>query len=150
MLNHRIPDPDEMNRRQFNHRGLCGLAALMAVPALTVSATSAPAAESASTTPQALNRRMAAGEGPAILDVRSREEFAAGHIPGAINLPVTELERRVGELAPYKDAELVVHCEVGPRAGMAARFLGRHGFSNLVELEGHMRAWREAGLPMEK
>lgn len=139
-----------MNRRQFNHAGVGGFAVLIAAFVLVASAPPAPASESSSTTPQALNRRMATGDGPAILDVRSREEFAAGHIPGAINLPVTELEHRVGELAPYKHAELVVHCEVGPRAGMAARFLGRRGFSNLVELKGHMRAWREAGLPMEK
>jgi len=137
-----------MNRRRFHLTGLRGFVALMTVIVLPVPvAPLALAVESTSTTPQALNQRVTAGQAPAILDVRSKEEFAAGHIPGAINLPITELTGRVDELAAYKDKEVVVHCEAGPRAGMATRFLRRNGFSNLVELEGHMRAWRNAGLP---
>ena len=78
------------------------------------------------------------------------EAFAAAHIPGAINLPITDLMGRVNELAAYKDAEMVVHCEAGPRAGMASWILKRNGFTRLVELDGHMRAWRDAGLPLAK
>lgn len=139
-----------MNRRRFNHTGFRGLTALIAASLLFAPGLSALAAEWPSTTPQVLNQRIAAGHAPVVLDVRSREEFAGGHIPGAVNVPVTELPRRVGELAPYKDKELIVHCEAGPRADMASRFLGRQGFSKLVELEGHMQAWRSAGLPMER
>ena len=106
--------------------------------------------EAAITTPHVLNQRIMAGAAPVILDVRSKEEFASGHIPGAINLPITELTGRVNELAVYKDMELVVHCETGPRAGMATWLLKRNGFTRLVALEGHMRAWRSAGLPMAR
>ncbi len=140
-----------MNRRQFHRLGFDSMAALAAVMVSTVAfPTQVAAGEVALTTPQALNQRIMAGAAPAILDVRSKEEFASGHIPGAINLPITELAGRVNELAAYKDTELVVHCETGPRAGMATWLLKRNGFSRLVALEGHMRAWRSAGLPMTR
>lgn len=139
-----------MNRRRFNHASLQGFAALIAAGVLCGPAISALAEGLPSTTPKALEQRIAAGDAPLVLDVRSREEFAAGHIPGAVNIPVTELARRVGELAPFREKEIVVHCEAGPRANAASKFLGRNGFRKLVELEGHMRAWREAGLPMKR
>ena len=137
-----------MNRRQFQFETLGRLAALAAVAALPWSYTRTVAAEAGVTTPRALNQRILAGLAPVILDVRSTEEFSSGHIPGAINLPVTELMGRVKELVAYKDAEIVVHCEAGPRAGMASWILKRNGFTHLVELQGHMQAWRDAGLPM--
>jgi rhodanese-related sulfurtransferase len=100
--------------------------------------------------PQALNLLIESNQAPVILDVRSEEEFRAGHIPGAINLPVTQMPGRIDDLAAYKDREIVVHCEVGPRAGMASWMLRRSGFEDLVELKGHMQAWRIAGLPTDK
>ncbi len=100
--------------------------------------------------PQALNLLIQGNQAPVILDVRSEEEFRSGHIPGAVNLPVTQMPGRIDDLAAYKDREVVVLCEVGPRAGMASWMLKRSGFEDLVELEGHMRAWRNAGLPTEK
>jgi rhodanese-related sulfurtransferase len=99
--------------------------------------------------PQALNLLIESNQAPVILDVRSEEEFRAGHIPGAVNLPVTQMPGRIEDLAAYKDEEVIVHCEVGPRAGMASWMLKRSGFVDLVELKGHMRAWRKAGLPTE-
>ncbi|MDX1514992.1 MAG: rhodanese-like domain-containing protein [Gammaproteobacteria bacterium] len=122
----------------------------VAVILLAGLAPGAPGSGHPSVSPQSLHQRITRGDAPVILDVRSRQEFASGHIPGAINLPVTELRQRVGELSAYKNAELVVHCEVGPRAGMASRILEVNGFSGLVELEGHMRGWRNAGLPTER
>lgn len=61
------------------------------------------------------------------LDVREREEFAAGHAPGAINIPVGELRRRLTELSPESD--LRVYCAVGQRGYLAARILLQSGFS---------------------
>jgi rhodanese-related sulfurtransferase len=100
--------------------------------------------------PQALNLLIESNQAPVVLDVRSEEEFRFGHIPGAVNLPVTQMPGRIDDLTAYKDREIVVHCEVGPRAGMASWMLKRSGYENLVELKGHMQAWRKAGLPTEK
>ena len=85
-----------------------------------------------------------------LLDVRSREEFAKGHVPGAVNIPHDELAGRLGELPGGKDRALVVYCESGRRAGRAESLLAEQGYSNLHHLEGDMKAWRAAGRPTER
>jgi len=85
---------------------------------------------------------------PVILDVRSPEEFAEGHIPGAINVPYDQVGARLGSLEPYRDAEVVVYCRTGRRAGVAEEVLREAGFESVVDLEGHMTGWSEAGLPV--
>lgn len=97
-----------------------------------------------------LVERLNAGQAPMLVDVRTPDEYRNGHVPGAINIPVQELERRVDELGPYRETELVLYCESGVRAGHAERMLQRLGFTQLRSLDGHMRAWRSAGLPAEQ
>jgi rhodanese-related sulfurtransferase len=99
--------------------------------------------------PAALAQRIAAGDAPVVLDVRTPEEYAAGHIPGAVNIPHDQLESRVGELGADPGAEIVVHCQSGRRASMAEGVLHDAGFTNVVDLEGHMAAWKDGGHPVE-
>ena len=73
------------------------------------------------------------------LDVRLPEEYARGHLPGALNIPVQELDRRVAEVGPT-DGELVVYCRSGHRSSRAAEILRQHGFSKVHNL-GPMTAW---------
>jgi rhodanese-related sulfurtransferase len=89
-------------------------------------------------------------DAPLLLDVRTEKEFAAGHVPGAINIPYDALPERLGELASHKDAPVVVYCESGRRAGIGAGTLREAGFSQLQHLTGDMSGWRSAGLPIEK
>jgi len=84
---------------------------------------------------------------PLVLDVRTPEEYASGHVPGAINIPIDQLAARTGELDAQR--EVVVYCERGPRASKAADALVAAGFSDVKLLSGHMSAWRDAGLPTE-
>ena len=84
-----------------------------------------------------------------ILDVRTPEEYARGHVPGAVNIPHTEVEARLDELSGDKDRPVVVYCERGGRAGQAEATLLAAGFTDLRHLEGDMSAWREAGRPTE-
>src|SRR5262245_53404480 len=93
-----------------------------------------------------LAEQIRAGHAPLVLDVRSPEEFKAGHIPGALNIPVDQLPARLGELPIAKTDEVVVHCERGPRAAKAEAFLVESGYTDVVDLHGHMNGWREAGL----
>jgi phage shock protein E len=85
-------------------------------------------------------------EGLALLDVRSTEEFAAGHIQGAINIPLDQLATRLAEL-PKTDT-LIVYCRSGRRAGLAAAVLQQAGFKDLYELEGHILKWQEEQRPL--
>ena len=86
---------------------------------------------------------------PVVLDVRTPDEFASGHIPGAVNVPLGELASRLPGLELAPAAELVVHCERGGRAERALLILEEAGFGSTRQLEGDMRAWRAAGLPCQ-
>lgn len=94
--------------------------------------------------------RMNNGETPALIDVRSPQEFRAGHIPGAINIPLQEFEQRFDELSAYRNREAVLYCESGMRASHGGGWLESQGFDQLRYLDGHMGAWRRAGLPSEQ
>jgi rhodanese-related sulfurtransferase len=85
-----------------------------------------------------------------VLDVREAPEFAKGHILGAKNLPLAELERRAGELGKHKAKPVIVHCESGNRATGAAATLRRLGFADVYSLAGGFSAWQQAGLPVVK
>lgn len=89
---------------------------------------------------------MDGAERPVVLDVRSVEEYADGHVPGAMNLPFLRVLAG-GAPGVRKDAPVVVYCGHGPRAQMAMLGLRLRGFSNLVELDGHFAEWRRRGLP---
>ena len=94
-----------------------------------------------------LSERIRAGSPPRILDVRTREEYAAGHVPGAVNIPYDELSSRLAEIDADKAAEVVVYCQSGRRADVAEGLLRRAGYTNLRDLEGHMQAWNRSGHP---
>ena len=84
-----------------------------------------------------------------ILDVRSPEEFASGHVPNAVNIPHDELASRLTELQDFRSAPVVVYCERGGRAGKAALVLTNSGFSHIRHLTGDMSGWREQNLPVD-
>jgi len=85
-----------------------------------------------------------------ILDVRTPEDVAAGHVPGAINIPHDKLESLIGELLGAKDKDVVLYCRSGRRAALAAETLSLHGFDKLLHLEGDMQKWTEGNRPIEK
>ncbi len=84
------------------------------------------------------------------LDVRTPEEYAEGHVPGAVNVPHDQVGARLGELQSLKDKDVVVYCRSGRRAGMAADVLQKAGFTRLRHLEGDMQGWTAAGRPTAK
>jgi rhodanese-related sulfurtransferase len=99
--------------------------------------------------PAELAERIGARDEPLILDVRSPEEYMAGHIPGAANVPHTQLAFRLNELGVDKSDEVVVYCQAGGRAGRAKRVLMRAGYRKVRDLRGHMQAWQQGGYPTE-
>jgi phage shock protein E len=99
--------------------------------------------------PGELAALLARDDAPLLLDVRTPEEFAQGHVPGATLVPVQELEARLGELEAYKARGIVTYCEVGGRASKAAELLRASGFSNVRLLDGSMQRWRDDGRETE-
>ena len=81
--------------------------------------------------------------------VRSPREFATGHIPGAYNLEDSQVPYRLEELMQLKDREIVVYCEVGPRARWVEVLLKQEGFTNVKHLLGDFSGWRRNGNPIE-
>jgi hydroxyacylglutathione hydrolase len=79
----------------------------------------------------------------AVVDVREPEEFANGHVPGAVNLPQADLASRLDEIP--RDRPVFVVCQGGFRSLRAAQFLSQRGFSDVASVKGGTEAWRAAG-----
>jgi glyoxylase-like metal-dependent hydrolase (beta-lactamase superfamily II)/rhodanese-related sulfurtransferase len=110
-------------------------------------------AEAAATVPfmalDDLKARVDGGDGElVILDVREREAYEAGHIPGAHLLPRGQLELRVNEELPDPTRRILVCCELGRISTLAASTLRSMGFMRAVALDGGVQAWRELGYPV--
>ena len=100
--------------------------------------------------PMQLQQLITQKEAPMIIDVRTAEEFNAGHVEGAINIPYDKLEKNSHELDQYKDQSLDVYCQSGRQASRVYQALLPRGFSKLIDLKGHMRLWKQKGLPLVK
>ena len=84
------------------------------------------------------------------LDVRETKEFVDGKLPGAIHIPLSQLKDRMGELDKYKERPVITYCGRLQRARSANGELGRAGFTKLYTLTGGLKAWKDAGLPLDK
>ena len=83
-----------------------------------------------------------------VVDVRDPGEYGAGHILGAKNVPLSRLDD--GDLAKRKDRPVIVYCDGSERSGKAISVLKKQGFARVVNLSGGIKAWQQAGLPVEK
>jgi len=84
-----------------------------------------------------------------VLDVREKDAYDAGHLPGAVFLPRGQLELRVNDAFPDPTVRIVAVCEFGKISTLAAATLRSLGFTHATALDGGVKAWREAGLAME-
>ena len=85
-----------------------------------------------------------------VVDVRTPEEFADGHLRDAKNIPLADFGARIGELDKSKGKSVVVVCQSGARADKAVKLLQAAGFEDVVSLDGGLPAWRAANLPTVK
>ena len=84
-----------------------------------------------------------------LLDVRTQAEYDSGHILNAINISHDEILEDPELLAEYKDSQMVVFCRSGVRAGKVIQLLESIGFEDIIDIDGDMLAWSEAGYRME-
>lgn len=94
---------------------------------------------------QLINREKAV-----VIDVCSAEEFAAGHVVGAKNIPLNELEQRLAGVVKNKSLPVILVCRSGARSSRAIGIAKKLGFENAQSLAGGISAWQSASLPIEK
>ena len=85
-----------------------------------------------------------------ILDVRSPKEFASGHVPGAINLPVKDVSSKVESVIKDKDTTIIVHCAAGVRSGRATKAMQKLGYKNIVDAKNPKAVADAKGVPLTK
>ena len=85
-----------------------------------------------------------------ILDVRDKDEFETGYIPGAINLSRGMLEFKINTVIPDRNARIIVYCGVDLRGPLATKTLNEMGYINAVNINCGLKAWKAAGYPITK
>jgi len=85
-----------------------------------------------------------------LLDVRETAEYEGGRLPNAMHVPLSQIESRAAELGKHVARPVIAYCELGNRSRMAGGALAKAGFAEIYHLNGGIRAWRDAGLPIEK
>lgn len=85
-----------------------------------------------------------------IVDVRDAGEFSSGHLPDALNIPVSKLAERMGELEKFKEKPVILCCATGMRSNKACGELKKQGFTKLYNLSGGIDSWVGAGYPIKK
>ena len=95
-----------------------------------------------------VKKRFDAGEEFTLVDVREDNEWARGHLPGAVHLGKGVIERDIEMVVPDKSATLVLYCGGGFRSALAADNLQKMGYKNVWSMDGGIREWREKNLPL--
>lgn len=92
-------------------------------------------------------QRFGEGTAHALIDVREVDEYLSGHLPGAVNLPLSSIQMRVDEIP--KDQPVVLVCQTGGRSAMVAEWLASLGYSQLYNLADGTMGWRMRRLPLD-
>jgi phage shock protein E len=134
----------------MSHRMRLALAASLALTGALACSSDHPAPVQGDVAAAEVLELVGQSDGPILLDVRTAPEFEGGHVPGAVNIPHSELGGRLAEVDAWRERGAVVYCERGGRAGVAADVLADAGFDRVLHLEGDMSGWREAGREVER
>lgn len=118
--------------------------ALLALLPLVLLAACGPKGSYQNVGPEELYRALESGA--VVVDVRTPQEFAEGHVPGAINLPVENVVQWADTLP--KDKPVYLYCRSGNRSRQAAEYLKKKGYTNLYNLEGGILAIQREGFPL--
>jgi len=97
-----------------------------------------------------VKRRIDAGEKFLLIDVREDNEWAKGHLPGAVHMGKGIIERDIEQRVPDTGAKLILYCGGGFRSALAGENLQKMGYTNVESMDGGWRGWVEAGLPTAK
>ncbi len=102
------------------------------------------------TTVQEVKKRLDSGEKFILVDVREDNEWAKGHLPGAVHMGKGVIERDIEQRVPDRTPQLLLYCGGGFRSALAADNLTKMGYTNVISMDGGWRGWTEAGYPTVK
>ena len=85
-----------------------------------------------------------------LLDVRETKEIGGSKLPNAIHVPLSQLANRGAELTKYVSRPVIAYCDRGQRGRTATALLAKLGFKDVYHLQGGFKAWKDAGLPVQK
>jgi len=94
--------------------------------------------------------RLMNNKGTTLVDVREEKEYAEGHMPHTVNIPLSKLADRLGQLNNAKGKPIIVVCRSGNRSKKGAVLLAKNGFDQLYSMNGGTAAWEKENLPLEK
>lgn len=89
-------------------------------------------------------------QNPLVLDVRETKEVEGGKLPNAVHVPLSQLASRGSELGKYVARPVIAYCDRGQRTRSATALLAKLGFKDIYHLQGGFKAWKDAGLPVQK
>jgi rhodanese-related sulfurtransferase len=99
---------------------------------------------------QEVKKRMDSGEKFLLVDCREDNEWARGHLPGAVHMGRGIIERDIEMSVPDAKAQIIIYCGGGFRSALAADNLQKMGYTNVISMDGGWRGWNEAGFPTVK
>ena len=94
-------------------------------------------------------RELIDSDSPAVVDVRERDEWDEGHLPGAIHVPRGHLESRIEQAVPDRSKPVLLYCAAGNRSAFAAQTLKELGYEQVSSLAGGYTDWKRNGYPTE-
>lgn len=130
-----------------NHPWLAAAAVIMILIVLAYELR-ARSSSFAAVSPQELIRMM--NHGALVLDIRSKDQYAEGHIAGARQMPSDQILTAGEKMKKHKDKPIVVYCDTGSLGASAARRLAAQGFTKAFNLRGGLAAWRAENLPLAR
>ena len=101
--------------------------------------------------PEQAKKMLASGDKDLLLlDVRTKDEYKAGHIKGAKLIPIQVLSGMIDEIADYSDKKVIAYCAVGGRSSRASALLQEKGFKTIYNMDGGIKKWASLGYDIEK
>jgi rhodanese-related sulfurtransferase len=97
-----------------------------------------------------IKKKLDAGEKMILVDTREDNEWARGHVPGAVHLSKGVIERDIERAIPDKESTIVLYCGGGYRSALAADNLQKMGYRKVISMDGGWRGWTESGFPVIK
>jgi rhodanese-related sulfurtransferase len=139
-----------MGRQWMDWRALVGLVTGSLLLVTGALAARADDLMSPAMTPAEVKARLGTPRAPRMVDLRTPVEFGIAHLPGAVNIPVKELEKRLAEVQPAKGQDLLIYCLDGNRTREAEPVLYAHNIDNFYHLQGSLEGWISKHYPIEK